>query len=151
MKQGVTLLELLVVLFLISLLAGLIFPRVASFIPRETTFLVETANFIEGARAKALVEKRLIVLIFDQKNRFIYLQAFNNNEEKTLPQKLKVPEEIEIKERGLMPLPEGNWGIMFWPDGASSGGEVEIINRLNGKRLICRLARSQFLAEVRPE
>ncbi|AEH45979.1 hypothetical protein Thein_2131 [Thermodesulfatator indicus DSM 15286] len=151
MRKGVTLLELLVVLFLISLLAGLIFPRVAALIPKENTFLVEAANFIEGARALALAKHQTIILAFDPKKRLITLKALSGETEKLLPKKLKVPEEIEIKERGLIPLPQGKWGIIFWSNGASSGGEVEIINRLRNKRLICRLARSQFLVEVRPE
>ncbi len=151
MKQAFTLLELIVVLLLISLLAGLIFPRLVSFIPKEDIFLYQAANFIEGARIKALHQHQDILLVFDPQNRTLSLRLLTKGGQKKLQQSLVVPEEIEIKAHGLLALPENNWGILFLANGASTGGEVEIIDHANQRRLVCRLARSQFLAEVHPE
>ncbi len=151
MKRGFTLLEILVVLLLISLIAGLVFPRVVTFLPKEKTFLLQAAAFIENARTLALSRHQAVLLVFSPTDRSIKLVALEAEKEKDLGKTLKVPEEIEIKADGLLSLPEGRWGVLFLANGASSGGEVEIIDHVRQSRLLCRLARSQFLAEVHPE
>ncbi len=151
MKKGFTLLELLVVILLIGLLATLVLPRIVAFLPKGNVFLVEAANFIEGARARALMRHEAVMVVFDAKKRTLTLKGLANGEMKDLGKGMSIPEEIEIKAEGLVELPDGCWGILFLANGASTGGSVEIIDRVAERRLTCRLARSQFLVEVIPE
>ncbi len=151
MRRGFTLLELMVVLFLVSLIAGLVFPRVVSFIPKEETFLAQAAAFIENARTLALSKHEAMLLVFSPEDRTIKILAVRDQQTRDLGKSLKVPAEIEIKADGLLALSQGRWGVLFLPNGASSGGEVEVIDRVHQRKILCRLARSQFLAEVRPE
>jgi len=151
MKRGFTLLEILVVLLLISLIAALIFPRMGSLIPREEAFLARAATFIENTRTLALTKHKALLLVFSPKDRTIKVLVLKGSKTQKLGKVLRVPAEIEIKAEGLLALPQKQWGILFLPNGTSSGGEVEVIDHTNQRKILCRLARSQFVAEVHPE
>jgi general secretion pathway protein H len=152
-NRAFTLFELLVVLLLVSLLAGLVFPRIAAFIPHKSVFPLEAMTFIENARFMALAKHQNVLVVFSPEARTISLKILSeeNPQKGRVAKTLSVPDYIEVKAEGLMELPGGRWGILFLANGASSGGEVEVVDRESNLKLVCRLARSQFLVEVVPE
>jgi len=140
-RVGFTLLELLVVLFLISLSLTLVGPRVAKFkvLPAQD-FPAHFRLLLDKAREKALITGRGQVVYFSSSQRHVYLANLSLSK---ISYSLKIPKDIEIKARDLTPTPKGA-AILFFPSGFSSGGEVEIVNHKEHIIIIFKLARFQI-------
>lgn len=136
---GLTLLELLVVLWLLSMVLTLVAPKLRTFIPtRPEDFVSRMERLLKETRLKALTEGRSFLLMIDPQKRMIYL---TDKELNILPDtQFKIPEQVEIKGEGLLRIDDRR-AIMFLSDGFCSGGEIEIISP--GNRVIFRIARFQ--------
>ncbi len=119
LDQGFTLIELLVVLVLVSLFSSLVFIAVSSGMLKS-----EEKRFVQGfqedmtrAKASALGSGRAAALIIDGKER---RYSINHRHWKD------IPETLQIEGEGIADISDTETGIIFYPDGSSSGGEIDI-------------------------
>jgi len=140
--KAFTLFELLLVLFLIGLASGLLIPRLGHFGLRDSQgFLGETKDLLNRMRLYAQEKQKVILVLIDSEQRKIMAcEAPVDPENLACFQEVSIPEEIEIKAEGLLVL-EDFLGVLFFSDGSSSGGELEIINHRLGQRYLLRVLR----------
>jgi len=142
--KAFTLLELLVVLFLMALASSLAIPRLGSLLPQPPRdFPSRIKLFLETARQRAVLEGQAYLVVIDpEKRRFCLKKALSSG--KTFPQTeeaVPIPEEIEIRGKDLLSILKKEKGILFFPEGISSGGEIEFIFYDTGSRYLIRIAR----------
>ena len=136
--RAYTLLELLVVLLLLSLAMALVGPRVASLKPLSPRdFSAQLADLLREGRELSLIRSAYFLVVIDPSQRRVYLA---DKDLKPLKDPLSIPEEVEIKGEGLLELGSLR-GVLFFPGGFSSGGEIEIITPQRSE--LFRLARAQ--------
>lgn len=68
----------------------------------------------DWTRGRALVTGREMRLLLDGRRRLVLAG----------PRRLRVPEEVEVRQRGLREDAEGRPFVAFFPDGSCSGGEI---------------------------
>jgi len=95
-------------------------------------FIEALKELFEETREQALLKNDFFLVIIDPQIRAIYK---SHKQIKPLGKILKIPEEIEIKGANLLSIKD-KFAILFFPDGTSSGGEIEIINHITGERNI---------------
>jgi len=119
LESGFTLFELMVVLVLIGLLSSMVFVAVSSGLlkSRETKFVNQFANALKGARTRALGQGKAVRFIIDSENRKFGLKP---------PGLQEIPASIQIEGEDIEELQDGVYGIVFYPDGSSSGGELDL-------------------------
>jgi len=131
-KQGLTLLELLIVLTIIgigSAIVGVAIYRGLGDIRLKNTAR-EAASSLRYARSMAVAEKRTYIFILDPEKRYYYVSAWS-------PPESTSPQSSTLKVEGAMvkTFPEGINGvdkeivyIIFYPLGSSTGGRFSIMN-----------------------
>ncbi len=138
--KGLTLLELLVVLFLMSLTLALVGPKLGRFLPQpKGDFVTRTFQLLKEARYQAALKGAFRVIVISPEERTITLADAGL---KPLEPPLSIPKDVEIKAEGLI-REDNRFLITFFPGGLSSGGELELIFYQSGKRVLIRLARTQ--------
>ncbi len=147
-KRAFTLLELIVVLVILGLILGLIFPRLSRFLPRKPDFPQKSLAFVKNMRLQAYIKHQNILFILSPEERSLY--AVSSGEEKKWSGPF-IPENYEIKARGLLELEGGREGLLFLANGATSGGEIELIDHQTGKRILWLIPKCQLFMEVRSE
>jgi len=117
--RGFTLIELLVVLVLVGLLSSLVFVSVSGGLLKseEKRFVNGFTQDISRARSSALGSGRAAVLIIDGENR---RYSINRRHWKD------IPETLQVEGEGIADISESEYGIIFYPDGSASGGEIDI-------------------------
>lgn len=142
-KKAFTLLELLVVLFLLSLALSLIGPKIATFKPLSShDFSTQIFTLIKKGQRMAFLKNNYFLIIIDPKARKFSLV----DKKLRFLEEVFIPEEIEIKGEGLFSLGEKK-AILFLPGGFSSGGEIEILTPKED--IILRIARLQVYCQRR--
>jgi len=118
-KNGFTLLELLLVLIIIGLSSTVIFLSITSgfFRSEERKFIEFFNSGLLRAKSESLCNGGAVWFIIDSENREV---RWNKKD------KEEIPETIQIEANGLEVLGDGIFGIMFFPDGSSTGGEIDI-------------------------
>jgi len=118
-ERGFTLFELMVVLVLIGLLSSMVFVSVSSglFKSKETKFIDKFTADLKSARTRAIGRGRAVKFLIDGENRLFGLSP---------PGLEKIPGSIQVEGENIEELEDGVYGIIFYPDGSSSGGELDL-------------------------
>ena len=124
-KAGFTLFELMVVLVLIGLMSSMVFISVSSgiFKSKEKRFVYDFRKCLLSARNRAIGTGRPVNFIIDGDKRVFGIKGKRLKE---------IPRSLEIKGDKIIELEDGIFAITFYPDGSSSGGELEL-NWENGR------------------
>jgi len=132
-----------VVLTLIALGVGMAAVSVGTWSGRsqEREFIFRFSALFRQARNQAGRSGRAAMVIIDPGARICRLSYESGG--------LPVPEIIEIRGDGLEELPEGRKAVVFFPDGSSSGGTVEVV-RGGTSRAVFRIDPVTGLMERRP-
>jgi general secretion pathway protein H len=133
MSPGFTLFELMVVLVLIGLLSSMVFVSVSSglFKSRETKFVDHFMAGLRSARTRAIGQGRAVQFLIDGDNRLYGLKY---------PGLREIPGSIQVEGKDIEELEDGIFGIIFYPDGSASGGELDL-KWANGRVDTFRIAR----------
>ncbi len=145
-EKGFSLLELIVVLIFVSLMAGLVAPRLAGSLTRMNlrSASQKICSSLRYARSQATSEKMTYTVIFDFEKNGCFIQIKNEDQKETedlSPDGQKLTDEDEIKSYFL---PDGvkvekavlgdeeieseTFQIEFFPAGNSSGGDVFLVD-----------------------
>jgi len=118
-SKAFTLLELIVVLFIISLLATFTIPRFSkSFLKLEQKrFIYHFVDTLSLTASNALGRHQLCIFFIDGDKR---TYGFG---EKEYP----IPETAEIYARGMREDKEGKYYIYFFPDGTANQIDIDIV------------------------
>jgi general secretion pathway protein H len=119
-QAGFTLLELMVVLIVLSLLAGLLMPRIGAGWRRmeDREFLQEFIHTLRRARLLAMNSGQVVAFRINGEERRYDMQA---------PPEKPIPPNVDIYADGLEEDPETADRLMFFfPDGSFAGNDVEI-------------------------
>ena len=123
--NGFTLLELVLVLLLMGLIAGLTLPFVVSTLDRIKlqSEVRQIASAIQFTRSEAISRKTLLTFNVDI-NKSQYWLAIPKQEEVTQSKPIDETVQIMDYQRADETLPEGTFKILFYPRGNSSGGTI---------------------------
>jgi general secretion pathway protein H len=120
--RGVTLLELLIVLALMALIAGLVIPTFGDGVP--TSQLKSSARQLAAglrvARSEAVAQKREAFLVLDLEGRRFKIGSD--------PREYALPPRVDLKlftaQQDIVNQRTG--AIRFYPDGGSNGGRITV-------------------------
>lgn len=123
--NGFTLLELVLVLLLMGLIAGLTLPFVVSTLDRIKlqSEVRQIASAIQFTRSEAISRKTLFTFNVDI-NKSQYWLAIPKQEEVTQSKPIDETVKIMDYQRADETLTEGTFMILFYPRGNSSGGTI---------------------------
>jgi len=123
--NGFTLLELVLVLLLMGLIAGLTLPFVVSTLDRIKlqSEVRQIASAIQFTRSEAISRKTLFTFNVDI-NKSQYWLAIPKQEEVTQSKPIDETVQIMDYQRADETLTEGIFMILFYPRGNSSGGTI---------------------------
>ena len=132
-RMGFTLLELLVVLLLIALIAGLTTPFLMSTLDRvrSQSSVKEIATIFRYARSKAITEKVPYIFNANIDNNQYWLTNARTKvsyEIRKLDPSLKIFEFSDVEET----ITEGIFQIFFYPQGNTSGGNILVALKKSG-------------------
>ncbi len=116
---GFTLLELMVVLVLVGLLSSLVFVSISGGIFRseERRFVKDFNNGLFRARNASLGRGDTVPFLIDGENRRFSIGGTRWYD---------IPESVRVEGEGVTRMDKGIYGILFFPDGSSSGGELDL-------------------------
>jgi general secretion pathway protein H len=120
--RGVTLLELLVVMALMALIAGLVLPSFGDGVPTSSlkSSARQLAAGLRVARSEAVAQKRETFLVLDLEGRRFKVGSD--------PREYALPPRVELKlftaQSDLVSERVGS--IRFFPDGGSNGGRITV-------------------------
>ena len=123
--NGFTLLELILVLVMMGLIAGLTLPFVVSTLDRIKlqSEVRQISSAIQFTRSEAISRKTLFIFNVDiDKNQ--YWLAIPKQEEVTQSKPIDATVQIMDYQRADETLTEGTFKILFYPRGNSSGGTI---------------------------
>ncbi len=123
--NGFTLLELVLVLVLMGLIAGLTLPFVVSTLDRIKlqSEVRQVTSALQFARSEAISKKTLFTFNVDIENNQYWL-AIPKHEEVTQSKQLDETVKVIDYQRANETLTEGTFMILFYPQGNSSGGTL---------------------------
>jgi type II secretion system protein H len=127
--NGFTLLELVLVLLLMSLIAGLTLPFVSSTLDRITlqSEVRQIASALQFARSEAISKKTLYTFNIDIDENHYWLRI-PKQEEATQPKPIDKTVRILDYQGTDEIITEGAFMILFYPRGNSSGGTIRFIS-----------------------
>jgi len=131
-KNGFTLLELVLVLFLMGLIAGLVLPFVVSTLDRVKlqSEARQMASALQFARSEAITRKTLLTFNANIDENQYWLAIPKDKEvtqSKTLDESVKIKEYQGSEET----LSDGTFKINFYPRGNSSAGTIHLQSSIN--------------------
>jgi len=119
-KKGFTLIEILVVMVLLAMAGSLIFFSVGKSMgsKQAKAFAQEMVSLCRKARRMAVDDGVLTALNISSTQRRCWVSGGTKS--------LEVPEQMLIEGVGVTQLNEDVYGIRFYPDGSTGGGELTI-------------------------
>ena len=128
-NKGFTLIELIVVVFLIALSASIVFinVRINKTLNSEQVFLNKFITILNEARINSIVENRKKQVIINGDERTIKI----SDKKKVI----KIPESITISAQKII-SENGRHIINFFDDGSSSGAILEVLGKTFKKEII---------------
>ncbi|MEJ5365498.1 MAG: GspH/FimT family pseudopilin [Desulfosoma sp.] len=122
-RFGFTLVELLVVMAIMAVSLALIFATVGSGLGRkqDRRFAVELGGLLRKARNQAMAGGVPVAVVFSEESRRCWIAEPGEGF-------VDIPAELEIQALGLLRA-ENVLYLVFYPDGASSGAELEVVRR----------------------
>ncbi len=140
-SKGFTLVELLVVLVLIGIFSSLVFVSVAGGILRseENRFIQSFTQTLVRARSASLGRGEAVRFFIDGESRTFCVEGRKWQ---------NIPESIKVEGEGVGEVEPGVYAVTFYPDGSSSGGEIDL--RWEGGRLD-RIVIDRFLGLIHME
>jgi general secretion pathway protein H len=140
-SKGFTLIELLIVLILIGIFSSLVFVAVASGILRseENRFIQSFSQTLVRARSASLGRGEAVRFFIDGESRAFCFEGLKWQ---------NIPESIKIEGEGVGEVEPGIYAVTFYPDGSSSGGEIDL--KWEGGRMD-RIVIDRFLGLIRME
>jgi general secretion pathway protein H len=140
-SKGFTLVELLVVLVLIGIFSSLVFVSVAGGILRseENRFVQSFTQTLIRARSASLGRGEAVRFFIDGESRSFCVEGLKWQ---------NIPESIKVEGEGVGEVEPGVHAVIFYPDGSSSGGEIDL--KWEGGRLD-RIEIDKFLGLIRME
>ncbi|MCD6197671.1 MAG: prepilin-type N-terminal cleavage/methylation domain-containing protein [Deltaproteobacteria bacterium] len=140
-SKGFTLVELLVVLVLIGIFSSLVFVSVAGGILRseENRFIQSFTQTLIRARSASLGRGEAVRFFIDGESRTFCVEGLKRQ---------NIPESIKVEGEGVGEVEPGVHAVTFYPDGSSSGGEIDL--KWEGGRLD-RIVIDKFLGLIRME
>jgi len=140
-SNGFTLIELLIVLVLIGIFSSLVFVAVASGILRskESCFVHSFTQTLVRARSSSLGRGEAVRFFIDGRSRTFCIEGLKWQD---------IPETIKVEGEGVGKVEPGVHAVTFYPDGSSSGGEIDL--KWEGGRMD-RIVIDRFLGLIRME
>jgi general secretion pathway protein H len=136
--KGFTLIELLVVLVIISILSSMVFVAVASgiFKSKENRFIQSFEQNLIRSRSASLGRGEAVRFFIDGDSRTFCAEGLKWQ---------SIPESIQVEGEGVGEVEPGVYAVTFYPDGSSSGGEIDL--KWEGGR-IDRIVIDRFLGLI---
>ena len=140
-SKGFTLIELLVVLVLIGIFSSLVFVSVAGGLLRseERHFVHSFTQTLVRARSASLGRGEAVRFFIDGESRTYCVEGLKWQ---------NIPESIKVEGEGVGKVEPGVHAVTFYPDGSSSGGEIDL--KWEGGRLD-RIVIDRFLGLIHME
>ena len=131
-KCGFTLLELVLVLFLIGLIAGLVLPFIVSTLDRVKlqSEARQIASALQFARSEAITRKTLLTFNANIDENEYWL-AIPKDNEVTQSKFLDEPAQIKEYQGTEENISDGTFIINFYPRGNSSAGTIHLQSSIN--------------------
>lgn len=117
--RGFTLIELLVVLVLVGILSSLVFVSVSSgiFRSKESRFIQSFTQSLVRARSASLGRGKVVRFLINGEEREFCIEGRKWQD---------IPKSIQIEGKGIGKVRSDVYAITFYPDGSSSGGEIDL-------------------------
>ena len=117
--RGFTLIELLIVLVLIGSISALVFIAVGSGMlkTKESRFVAQFTQALVQARSASLARGEVVrFVIYGSEREYSVLGKRTG----------QIPKTIQVEGNGINELSPGVYAVYFFPDGSSSGGEIDL-------------------------
>ena len=119
--RGFTFIEIVVVMVLVAVSGSLVYMSVGRSAEQKQgkIFAQEMMSQVRKARRTSLSTSRPVAFLISSPDRFCWVEGGGGG--------LEIPERVMIQEQGIAQLDGGVFGIYFYPDGSSSGGEITLV------------------------
>jgi general secretion pathway protein H len=116
--RGFTLIEILVVMVLIAVSGSLVYLSVGRSAEQKQgrMFAQEMIALVKKARGTSLASSRPVAFYISSADRICWVEGGAAS--------LKIPEKVLIQAQGIAHVEADVYGVYFYPDGSSSGGEL---------------------------
>ncbi len=118
-EYGFTLVELLIVLILIGLVSTMVFVAVGSGMlkTKESRFVTQFTQTLVHARSASLARGEVVRFVIYGPERLYAVQGKRPD---------SIPKTIKVEGKGISEFKPGVYVVYFFPDGSSSGGEIDL-------------------------
>lgn len=139
--RGFTLIELIMVLLIISLGTSIVFVAVSSGLltSSDKKFARDFTTMLSRAKTASLGRGRMVSFLIDGENRQYCIEGRAWKE---------IPSTIQVSAEGLKEKDEGIYAVVFYPDGSSSGGEIDLEYDETGDRTRIKIGKLVGIVDV---
>ncbi len=119
-RSGFTLIEILLVMVLIAVSGSLVYLSVGRSAEQKQgkMFAQEMIGMVRKTRGTSLASGRPVAFYISSTDRNCWVEGGAPS--------LKIPEKVLIQAQGIAHVEADVYGIYFYPDGSSSGGELTL-------------------------
>jgi general secretion pathway protein H len=119
-SRGFTFIEILVVTALITVSASLVYLSVGRSAEQKQgkLFAQEMVSLVKKARRASVAISRPVAFYISSMGRLCWVEGSDAS--------LKIPEKVLVQASGIAHVDSDIYGLYFYPDGSSSGGELSL-------------------------